>query len=277
MRDNYVHGSASIQQFFNWINERQAIWWRRSKGHPKPWTTDPVMLDYKFTNCFRELDAGTVALRLMECGHIDKPLLIWNAWWYRLFNWHEHATKLGFIFHYNTLEEYMLDLHKRDGRIFTGAHMVRGLNGERKVFSYLRLAKQLYEERDAIYQQVKLAGTIEGAYNVCLGYYLMGDFTSYEVACDMRWTVLRDAPDKLTWANPGNGAIRGLKRLGLSPTLAGMIQIFEMKDYYLAYWVKNAPVPFELREIEHSLCEFDKYERVRTGQGRPRSKYNGRI
>jgi hypothetical protein len=29
----------------------------------------------------------------------------------------------------------------------------------------------------------------------------------------------------------------------------------------------------EMRDIEHSLCEFDKYERVRLGQGRPRSKY----
>ena len=30
-----------------------------------------------------------------------------------------------------------------------------------------------------------------------------------------------------------------------------------------------------MRCIEHSLCEWDKYERVRLGQGTPRSKYNG--
>jgi len=29
-----------------------------------------------------------------------------------------------------------------------------------------------------------------------------------------------------------------------------------------------------MREIEHSLCEFDKYERTRLGEGRPRAKYN---
>ena len=29
----------------------------------------------------------------------------------------------------------------------------------------------------------------------------------------------------------------------------------------------------EMRDIEHSLCEFDKYERVRLGQGKPRSLY----
>ena len=29
----------------------------------------------------------------------------------------------------------------------------------------------------------------------------------------------------------------------------------------------------EMRDIEHSLCEFDKYERVRLGEGKPRSLY----
>ena len=29
----------------------------------------------------------------------------------------------------------------------------------------------------------------------------------------------------------------------------------------------------EMRDIEHCLCEFDKYERVRLGQGKPRAKY----
>jgi hypothetical protein len=28
-----------------------------------------------------------------------------------------------------------------------------------------------------------------------------------------------------------------------------------------------------MRCIEHSLCEWDKYERVRLNQGRPRSRY----
>jgi hypothetical protein len=33
--------------------------------------------------------------------------------------------------------------------------------------------------------------------------------------------------------------------------------------------------PLELREIEHSLCETDKYLRVANGEGRPRAKYEG--
>jgi len=31
---------------------------------------------------------------------------------------------------------------------------------------------------------------------------------------------------------------------------------------------------FEMRDVEHALCEFDKYERVRLGEGKMRSKYD---
>jgi hypothetical protein len=34
------------------------------------------------------------------------------------------------------------------------------------------------------------------------------------------------------------------------------------------YWPK-----WELREVEHTLCEFDKFERTRLGEGRPRGVF----
>ena len=30
---------------------------------------------------------------------------------------------------------------------------------------------------------------------------------------------------------------------------------------------------WDMRTVEHTLCEFDKYERVRTGEGRPRQVF----
>ena len=50
---------------------------------------------------------------------------------------------------------------------------------------------------------------------------------------------------------------------------AEMFERLKMADKYLEPHVPN----LEMREIEHSLCEFDKYERTRLGEGRPRAKY----
>ena len=38
-------------------------------------------------------------------------------------------------------------------------------------------------------------------------------------------------------------------------------------------YLQGHMLPLEMRDIEHCLCEFDKYERTRLGEGRPRAKY----
>ena len=50
----------NIERFCYWINERHAIYQKRAKGQPAPWTDDPILRDYKFTNPFRENDRVTV-------------------------------------------------------------------------------------------------------------------------------------------------------------------------------------------------------------------------
>jgi hypothetical protein len=38
-------------------------------------------------------------------------------------------------------------------------------------------------------------------------------------------------------------------------------------------WPHEWPA-WEMREVEHTLCEFDKYERARLGEGRPKQRFN---
>jgi hypothetical protein len=42
-----------------------------------------------------------------------------------------------------------------------------------------------------------------------------------------------------------------------------------------ALWPKDWP-KLEMRDVEHTLCEFDKYERVKAGEGQMRAKYDWR-
>ena len=112
----------------------------------------------------------------------------------------------------------------------------------------------------------------------------MGPFMAYEVVTDLRHTyLLRDANDILTWANAGPGAMRGLNRLtgrDLEYSRRSHDWCGEMRDLYEIV-VERLPVsitqrndlPYEMREIEGGLCEFDKYSRLYKGQGRTRSIY----
>lgn len=122
----------------------------------------------------------------------------------------------------------------------------------------------------------------------------LGDFMAYEIITDLRHTALLDrAPDIMIWANPGPGAMRGLNRIHGRPlnSRVSKRQANEEMRMLLAssqlvwYWPSvegsqhEVPGDFtdwpawEMRDVEHTLCEFDKYERARLGQGRPRQVF----
>ncbi|KKK75604.1 hypothetical protein LCGC14_2872030, partial [marine sediment metagenome] len=51
------------RDFFDFVRERHLIWHRRLvERRPRPWTTDPVLDRFQFTNVYRELDRGTIWL-----------------------------------------------------------------------------------------------------------------------------------------------------------------------------------------------------------------------
>ena len=279
-------GHCTIKDLKYWMNERHHIWTLKAAGEPKPWTKDPILQRYKFCNVYQQLDKGTVALRKML---VDGPvchssenaaLLLFNIIWYRLFNWHEHAKNLGFIDDYRPLEAYITTRAKMGKQIFTAAHMTHGDMFERKHVTYLKACKVIWDNRFEYSNCFIIStSTMEEAFNKLLSLPMVGRFIAYELVCDLRFTYLLDhATDKLTWANMGPGAQRGLKRLGM-PYENQTVGVRSMRKL----WQKLTPFAqkleckefFELREVEHSLCELDKYQRTKLGEGTPRQRYNG--
>jgi hypothetical protein len=132
--------------------------------------------------------------------------------------------------------------------------------------------------------------SLEAVFNGLTEVHCVGGFMAYEMVTDMRHTrLLEDATDIYTWANPGPGARRGLQRLGLAyngvHAITSMRQLLARAHYVYDRFddthadgadKSNLPI-FEMRDIEHSLCEFDKYCRVKFGEGEPRSKYPGAV
>lgn len=299
-KDSFEPGTAKLDDFFYWIEERTRIYLKREADEPKPWTTDAILRDWKFTNAYRQLDRGTVALRnfIVEPAISNEaPIdwVVWNIMWYRLFNLDEHAVDPlgGFIpgDERKALYEY-LRLRKNNGaKVFTSAHMTTGVAGEDKIDTYIRACEDAWMRRELVVEACKV-GTLESVFNALLPGYMIGRFIAYEIACDLRFVAGLwpggSPTDVLTWANMGPGAARGLARLGLLPTLRFTAQqegVWHMSNLHtLAVDVGRVPDavrqaipwPFELREIEHSLCEFDKYQRVLRNEGQARMKFNGR-
>lgn len=272
---------ATIEDFAYWINERHSIYLKRMDGKTKPWTTDEILQRWKFTNVYRQLDTGTVWLRRMLNGDIkgsglidDPELIVFNVIWYRLFNRWEHARDLGFVQSYKKVENYITKCFRQGKKIFTGAYMTTGVSFEDKYVTYLQACKEIWDNKIHIVSLCKM-NSMEVVFHKLLQHWMIGKFVAYELVCDLRFTKVLNPVDQNTWCNLGPGAVRGLKRLGMEPTVESARILLCGKGAYLQPHVFKCEWPFELREIEHSLCEFDKYQRVKTGVGRPRSKYDG--
>lgn len=275
---------APIEEFWYWINERHKIWIERNSGKGKPWSKDPIFQNYKFTNVFRELDKGTLTLRQMIPPNTSPDLVVFNIIWYRVFNWYQNAM---FCKDYTELSKMILHRAHNGKKIFTSAHMTVGRIDQPKYQTMLDTCFRIYEERKEIV--VSCNQSLESAFNWLLKqkYFGIGPFIAYEIVTDFRWYLglLWSAPDKLTWVNIGPGCKRGLQRLRLLQTSISIRKLYELSrmnlhDILTSHFPKGIDYqswpPFELREIEHSLCEFDKYQRVKTGVGRPREKFDGR-
>lgn len=288
------------KRFFKFVQERQAIYLRRKAGKPWPWTDDHILQEYSFTNVFREQDKTTVCVRncvrsIDEAAPAHSTVFaIMAARWFNRIEVIHHLVNYGMsspwgLFdyaHWNpSVAVSLLRKHIPQGPWVTGAYILTTPKGFDKLEGMVLNIDEAHARVKRLTDcWVPGSTTLEQATrHIVHDIPFQGDFTAYEVVSDLRWTsVLDHAPDILLWANPGPGALRGMQRVqgATTPTFP-----MPRKEPAVAFmrnlmglWRDGAGPKYgrrkaEMRDVEHSLCEFDKYERTRLGQGRPRGKF----
>jgi len=268
------------QLFWYWVTERHQIYLKRQAGDPKPWTDDVVLQDYFFCNVYRELDLGTVWLRenYIDPHSADAGTLLFNIVKYRMFNLESTAALLGYQTEWDE-QKAIVTLTKaaQCGPIYTCAYMTRGFKGQSKHISACQALTGVWKDR---HNYCRLAGAYQNlrmmADILALEIPLVGPFTAYEIVTDLRHTwILGDAEDIMTWANPGPGAKRGIFRLCPEARKSDYLPIMQELLRQSELEIPISYPRMEMRDIEHSLCEADKYCRARENR-RGLRRYRGR-
>ena len=266
-----------VNDFNSFMEERHNIFIRKEiNNEPYPWSDDAILTEYSFCNVYRELDRVTIWIREnWREPYADHPNLPFAMAMARQINWPDTLDEIGFPTEWRPdhVKTIMQDRMAKKQKVYTGAYMLTGTLGGTKIEQTVdKILTPLYANFPCDFS------SIENSWKSFLPYAGFSDFMSYEVVTDLRHTKwLEKAPDIMTWANPGPGAMRGLNRIFGRPLDSKQkkpLFIQEMRD--LLSVLNNTPLPLEMRDIEHCLCEFDKYERTRLGQGRPRAKYKPR-
>lgn len=263
---------VEMRKLLYWMEERQRIYLKRQKGEPWPWTADPILRRYKFCNTYREQDRVTVWIR----KNWREPFALHPNLWFamclaRMINWPDTLEEIGFPEKWEPkrVVAILLERAKRDLKVFTGAYLLGGGVQE----GVGRAFHMVWNVLDPLYKNpgmdVGIYNTLQTAHAWMVGYKGWGRFLAYEVITDLRHTrYLCDAFDIDSWASIGPGAKRGLNRIyrrdlrasGSPEKLLEEMQVV-MKQIRQRREIKLLPY-IEARDVEHSLCEFDKYCRV---------------
>lgn len=277
MKPNYT-------EFFDFAKEREAIRVQKANHARLPWTKDKVLQEFRFCNVFREDDKTTKWFR----GEIRSPLRNDPSVLFATvaFRWFNRISTGRALLPWLTMEKewnedevlWALNDIVREGRpIVTGAYVIKTPNGAPKsegIVECLRRFRKLHEKQILEVASADDA-TLEKVHERLMYVPYLGSFMAYEIVTDLRHTyLLRDAPDIMTWAAAGPGAARGLGWLyngapagynyqstkGQSECLWRMRQV-------LAESAIQWPMDriWEMREVEHTLCEYDKWKRGHDG------------
>jgi len=274
------------------MRERHAIYQRRMQGKSKPWTKDKILQQYRFCNVYRELDTVTQWIgKNWRLPHRSDPNLWFTMCVARLVNWPDTLQALGYPVPWS-LKHFLEVMRERSegGKAWGGAYIVSTNGNEMEKADYIgsRVLGPLWADRNAI--QADIYGhpsdahkpTLATVHNALTNYIGLGSFLAAQVIADLKYVApLRDAADWHTWAASGPGSKRGLNRVyeyavDCPMPEARWLDHLQNLHKHIEPLVKKADMPrLHAQDLQNCLCEFDKYERTRLGEGRPRSKYPG--
>jgi len=277
-----------VKELFAFIRERHSIWVNRFVHEkPKPWTDDPILQHYRFCNVYRELDTVTVWLAKHWRTPNAKDPYLWFAYTLaRFINWPPTLGHIGYPVPFDKGRIYrQLQRIKADGeKVFTGAYLVRSREGENKM-SYVvnTVLPPLWKDRQAISLYVQQPSTtLAGLHEELTKYYGVGSFMAAQVIADIKYVKpLCEAKDWHSFAASGPGSRRGLNRVLNRPKMAPWNeqdwrqQLANLHEKINQQIGRYKMPKLHAQDLQNCLCEFDKYERARTGEGRPRTLFDG--
>lgn len=264
------------------IKNREDIRKRKEAGQPREsWTHDPILAKYRFCNVHREDDAVTKWIaQKWRTPYEDYPHIWLLMVFARLFNLPSTLEAVGasrvLMGKLPAVEGILKDLPRP---IFNGAYIVstNGVRMDKVEYLMSHVLTPLWRDRKAL--QLKNQ-TLAEYHTQLMEYAGLGSFLAAQVVADLKYIdPLRIAPDWFTWAAPGPGSRRGLNRVfNRSVDAPWAVPVWQEHLGVLRTHVCAAiNTPLHAQDLQNVLCEFDKYERARLGEGTPKQLYREKV
>lgn len=253
---------------------------RRLEGELGPWTTNPILASYRFTNVFRAADRVSQYLISEIQYRPDRSQapaeVFFRTLLFKLFNkietWEAIERELGSI-SYQSADFHELDRAleraSQSGPIYSAAYIMPPpqLGHARKHTNHLSLLRMMME--DGLPAKIERARSLHAVYGLLAPYPGLGPFLAFQFTIDLNYsTLIQFEEDEFVVAGPG--ALDGIAKCfeGVGKRSAADV-IFEMVDTQEREF-RQRNLQFgglfgrRLKPIDcqNLFCEISKYARV---------------
>jgi hypothetical protein len=285
--------------YWRFAAKRQAIFDQRRWGMPAPWTEDPILRKYKFTNAFRASDRTSQFLirKVIYEGDAAPAEMCFRVLLFKVFNkigtWELLEEQLGEIrydsFNFENYDKILSAAWSSGRRIYSAAYIMPsgGLSPKypRKHQMHLRLVETMLREELPV--RLAEARSMARAFDLLRGYPTIGSFLAYQFVIDLNYSPLTQFSES-EFVVAGPGAKDGIRKC--FNDLGGLSEeeiikfIAERQEREAERLGLKAPTlwgrPLQLIDCQNLFCEVDKYSRIahpeivgHTGRTRIKQKF----
>jgi hypothetical protein len=275
--------TAVYDSYWRFAAERQRVFYRRLLGTPWPWTENPVMAVYKFTNAYRASDRVSQYLIRKVIYRDDLPTsvdeVVFRILLFKLFNkietWERLERALGKIsfadYRFERYDKVLTTAMAQGHRVYSAAYIMppgsAAFGCKAKHQNHLKLLEMMMAQ--ALPKKLASARSMQKGFELLRAYPTIGDFLAYQFVTDVNYSEVTDFSE-MDFVIPGPGARDGLRKCfadtgGLSD--AELIRLMaDRQEQECARLGLEFPSlwgrPLQLIDCQNLFCEVDKYARV---------------
>ncbi len=293
--------SEVYESYWRFAAERQAVFFRRQRGERHPWTENPVLATYKFTNAYRASDRVSQYLirHVIYRDDLSKspPEVFFRIMLFKIFNkietWELLERALGSVtfedYRFASYDAVLRGARQAGRRIYSAAYIMppgsRAFGRSAKHQNHLLLLERMMADR--LPERLAQTRTMQEGFEKLRAYPTIGDFLAYQFITDINYSELTEFSE-MDFVVPGPGARDGLRKCFLDPgglnepELIRLMADLQEREFerlgldFQSLWGRR----LQLIDCQNLFCEVDKYARVvhpqvagRTGRVRIKQKF----
>ncbi len=271
--------TAVFDTYWRFAARRQAIFMMRVLGSPPPWTDDPVLESYRFTNVYRASDRVTQYLirHVLYEGPQTGDEILFRALLFKFFNrietWQHFASVFGTpswkAFDYDRYAQALDSILSRGKPIYSGAYIVPSpaFGNARKHRNHLRLLEHIIMQGTA--DKLLRASSLMAVFRLLRSFPSLGDFLAFQFAIDLNYSELLHFSE-MDFVVAGPGARDGIRKCFLDTDGLSDDEVIrfmadaaedEFRSHALSFqtlWGRR----LQLIDCQNLFCEVGKYARL---------------